>query len=105
MEQADALGIRLERGVYVGVHGPQMETPAETRMFKRLGADAVGMSTVMEVIAARHLSLRVLGFSCLTNKNLPDCMEDAPIEVVIAMANKAGGNLARLIESVVGRLA
>ncbi|UZP67857.1 purine-nucleoside phosphorylase [Desulfovibrio mangrovi] len=105
MQQADELGIRLERGVYVGVQGPQMETPAETRMFKRLGADAVGMSTVMEVIAARHMSLKVLGFSCLTNKNLPDCMEDAPIEVVIAMANKSGGNLARLIESVVTRLA
>ncbi|GFM37563.1 purine nucleoside phosphorylase [Desulfovibrio psychrotolerans] len=104
LEQADALGIRLERGVYVGVCGPQMETPAETRMFKRLGADAVGMSTVMEVIAARHMGIRVLGFSCLTNKNLPDCMEDAPIETVIAMANRSGGNLARLIESVTARL-
>lgn len=100
MQQADTLGIRLERGVYVGVTGPQMETPAETRMFKRLGADAVGMSTVMEVIAARHMGIRVLGFSCLTNKNLPDCMEDAPIEVVIAQANKSGANLARLIEAV-----
>ncbi len=104
LEQADALGIRLERGVYVGVCGPQMETPAETRMFKRLGADAVGMSTVMEVIAARHMGIRVLGFSCLTNKNLPDCMEDAPIETVIAMANRSGANLARLIESVTTRL-
>jgi len=104
LEQADALGIRLERGVYVGVCGPQMETPAETRMFKRLGADAVGMSTVMEVITARHMGIRVLGFSCLTNKNLPDCMEDAPIETVIAMANRSGANLARLIESVTTRL-
>lgn len=104
LEQADTLGIRLERGVYVGVCGPQMETPAETRMFKRLGADAVGMSTVMEVIAARHMGIRVLGFSCLTNKNLPDCMEDAPIETVIAMANRSGANLARLIESVTTRL-
>lgn len=104
LQQADTLGIRLERGVYMGVTGPQMETPAETRMFKRLGADAVGMSTVMEVIAARHMSLKVLGFSCLTNKNLPDCMEEAPIETVIAQANKSGGNLARLIEAVVGNL-
>ncbi len=104
LQQADALGVRLERGVYVGVTGPQMETPAETRMFKRLGADAVGMSTVMEVIAARHMSLRVLGFSCLTNKNLPDCMEEAPLEVVIAQANKSGGNLARLIAAVVAEM-
>lgn len=105
LEEAAKCGIRLERGVYLGVTGPQMETPAETRMFKTMGADAVGMSTIMEVIAARHMGLKVLGFSCLTNKNLPDCMEDAPLEVVIATANRSGGNLAKLIEAVAGRLA
>ncbi|MFV0421779.1 purine-nucleoside phosphorylase [Oleidesulfovibrio sp.] len=100
MQKATQLGIRLERGVYAGVQGPQMETPAETRMYKAVGADAVGMSTVLEVIAARHMGLRVLGISCLTNKNLPDCMQDAPLEEVIRVANLAGGRLASLIEAV-----
>lgn len=104
-EEASKLGIRLEKGVYVQVTGPQMETPAETRMFKVIGADCVGMSTVMEVLAARHMGVKCLGVSCMTNKNLPDCMEDAPLEVVIATANKAGGNLTRLIEAVITRMA
>ena len=103
IDEAAKLGIRLERGVYVGVHGPQLETPAETRMFKTLGADAVGMSTVMEVIAARHLGLKVLGISCLTNKNLPDCMEDVPIEEIIRTANQAGTNLSALLQAVVAK--
>ncbi len=105
MRSALNIGIRLESGIYAGVCGPQMETPAETRMLRMLGADAVGMSTVMEVIAARHMGLRVLGFSCLTNKNLPDCMEEAPLEQVIAMATRSGTNLARLIENVVAQMA
>lgn len=103
MEEATKLGIRLERGIYAGVHGPQMETPAETRMYKRLGADAVGMSTVMEVIAARHLGLKVLGVSCLTNKNLPDCMEDVPLDEIIRTANKAGANLSALLQAIVAK--
>ena len=60
METSARLGLRLERGVYIGVRGPEMETPAETRMYRQWGADAVGMSTVLEVIAARHLGMRVL---------------------------------------------
>ena len=81
------LGIRLERGVYIGVRGPQM-----------------GMSSVLEVIAARHMGLRVLGISCLTNKNLPDCMRPAPLEEVIAVAGRAGKDLGRLVEAVVTKL-
>lgn len=92
--------IRLERGVYIGVHGPEMETPAETRMYRQWGADAIGMSSVLEIIAARHLGMRVLGFSALANKNLPDCMEAAPIEEVIHMAKEAGKALGRLIEAM-----
>jgi purine-nucleoside phosphorylase len=64
---AQELGIELRTGVYIGVAGPSYETPAEIRMFARGGADAVGMSTVMEVIAARHAGLRVVGVSCITN--------------------------------------
>lgn len=95
------LGIRLERGVYIGVHGPQMESPAETRMYRQWGADAIGMSTVLEVLAARHLGLRVLGISCLSNKNLPDCMSPVPIEEVIEVAGKAGRQLERLLLDMV----
>lgn len=101
LESAAMLGIRLERGVYIGVHGPQMESPAETRMYRRWGADAVGMSTVLEVLAARHMGLRVLGISCLSNKNLPDCMAPVPIEEIIAVAGRAGRQLERLLLDMV----
>jgi purine-nucleoside phosphorylase len=64
---AAALGFELERGVYAGLLGPAYETPAEVRMLGTLGADVVGMSTVLEVLAARHMGLRVLGISCISN--------------------------------------
>ncbi len=101
---AGSLGLRLERGVYAGVMGPCLETPAETRALKRLGADAVGMSTVLEVIAARHMGLRLLGLSCLTNKNLPDCMEETSFEEVVLQANRTGPDLSRLLNEVLPRL-
>jgi purine-nucleoside phosphorylase len=66
-EAARASGVQLAEGVYAGVLGPSYETPAEVRMLRLLGASAVGMSTVQEVIAARHMGVRVLGVSCLTN--------------------------------------
>jgi purine-nucleoside phosphorylase len=103
-EEAMRLRLRLERGVYAGVHGPQLETPAETRMLRMMGADAVGMSTVMEVIAARHMGLEVLGLSCLVNQNLPDCMAEVTIDEVIAAAEKAGEKLSTLVAAVVKRL-
>lgn len=95
------LGIRLERGIYIGVTGPNLETPAETRAFRMLGADAVGMSTVLEVVAARHMGARVLGISCLTNKNLPDCMAETSLEEVIATAGSAAGKLSKLLGAVI----
>ncbi len=67
-EGARVLGFQVKRGVYAGLLGPSYETPAEIRMLRTLGANAVGMSTVLEVIAARHMGARVLGMSCITNK-------------------------------------
>ena len=67
MQAAQKLDLYLHTGIYGGVHGPSYETPAEVRMLRRLGADAVGMSTVPEVIVANHAELRVLGISCITN--------------------------------------
>jgi purine-nucleoside phosphorylase len=64
---AQSRGVRVARGVYAGLLGPNYETPAEIRMLRTLGADAVGMSTVLEVIAARHMGARILGVSCVTN--------------------------------------
>lgn len=101
LECARREGIRLERGVYVGVRGPQLETPAETRMYRLLGGDAVGMSSVLEVVAARHMGMRVLEISCLTNRNLPDCMAPATIEEIVAAAERSGADLARLITAIV----
>jgi len=93
-------GIRLERGVYMQVMGPNMETPAETRMYRNMGADAIGMSTCMEAIAAHHMGIRLLGISCLTNKNLPDCMEEAPLERVIAQAQASSAAMTKLIRAI-----
>lgn len=90
-------GIRLETGVYIGTHGPEMETPAETRMYRQWGADAIGMSTVLEIIAARHMGMKVMGLSCIANKNLPDCMRPAPLAEIIDMSAVCGRDLSRLL--------
>lgn len=101
---AAAQGLRLERGVYLCTPGPQLETPAETRMFRSMGADAVGMSTVLEVIAARHMGMRVLGLACLSNKNLPDCMAEATLEDIIATAQQSAAALEKLTRAVLPSL-
>lgn len=96
-----ARGLRLNRGVYAGLPGPSMETPAETRMLRILGADAVGMSTVLEVIAARHMGLEVLCLSCLTNLNLPDSMAPVRLEDVLDVAGRAAAGLSGLLAEVI----
>ncbi len=93
-------GLRLECGVYAGVPGPQMETRAETRMLRLLGADAVGMSTVLEAIAARHMGMEILGLSCVTNVNLPDCMAQTSLEDVLAAAGRAEKPLGELLQAL-----
>lgn len=104
LEAASELGLRVERGVYVGVAGPQLESPAETRMLRTLGANAVGMSTVLEVIAARHLGMKVLGISCLTNKNLPDCMAAASLDQMLRVAAATGSDLSRLVHKFITKI-
>jgi len=104
LEGPRELNHRLNRGVYVGVLGPSMETAAETRMLRAMGADAVGMSTIMEVITAVHAGLEVLGVSVITNVNLPDSYQPAPLEHVIANAEKAGPRLLELWRYMLTRL-
>jgi len=96
--------LKLHKGVYVAVAGPSMETAAETRFLRFIGADAVGMSSVPEVIVGVHSGLRILGLSVITNVNLPDNYKPAPIEKVIAVAGKAEPKVIRLVESFISTL-
>jgi purine-nucleoside phosphorylase len=98
------LGVRLNRGVYVAVPGPQLETRAEYRMLRMLGADVVGMSTVPEVIVARHMDMRVLGLSIITDRCLPDALEPVDVARIIQAATAAEPHLTRLIERVVSEI-
>jgi len=104
MQVAQAEGIRLERGVYAAMTGPCLETRAEYRMLKTLGADVVGMSTVPEVIAAVHCGMSVLGISVVTDACLPDALEPADIATIIATANRVEPSLVRLISKVLEAL-
>ena len=96
--------ITLRRGVYVAVGGPNLETRAEYRMLRAMGADVVGMSTVPEVIAARHMNMRVLGLSIITDDCFPDTLEEANIEKIIATANRAEPNLTKLVIGVLSKI-
>ncbi len=96
--------IRLERGVYAAMPGPCLETRAEYRMLKILGADCIGMSTVPEVIAAVHAGIRVLGLSVITDSCLPDALEPADIKKIIKTADEAQPHLVKLIEKVLESL-
>jgi purine-nucleoside phosphorylase len=97
-------GIRLNRGVYVAVPGPNLESRAEYRMLRMVGADIVGMSTVPEVIVAVHGGMRVLGLSIITDACLPDALQPANIEEILAIAGAAEPRLTALIEGVIERM-
>ncbi len=97
-------GIALREGVYVAVTGPNLETRAEYRMLRGFGADVVGMSTVPEVIVARHAGMRVLGVSIITDMCLPDHLEPASVEKIIAAAGRAEPSLTALVRGVLERL-
>jgi purine-nucleoside phosphorylase len=101
---AGDMGLFLQQGVYAGLKGPSFETPAEIRFLKTIGAQAVGMSTVMEVIAARHGGMRVLGLSTITNINDPDRPEAATLEAVVEEADKASLRLEAFLTALIGRM-
>jgi purine-nucleoside phosphorylase len=98
-------GIVLREGVYVAVAGPNLETRAEYRMLRAVGADVVGMSTVPEVIVAAHAGMRVVGISIITDLCLPDALEPADIARIIETASRAEPSLTRLITRLVERMA
>jgi purine-nucleoside phosphorylase len=103
-EVALAQRIRLHRGVYVGVTGPNLEARAEYRMLRAMGADVVGMSTVPEVIVARHMGMRVMGITIITDACLPDALEATDMSRIIQAARDAEPSLTTLVREVVSRL-
>ena len=102
-EVATAAGHRLREGVYVAVQGPNLETRAEYRLLRSLGADVVGMSTVPEVIVAVQGGMRVLGLSIITDACLPDALTPARLEDIIAVAQSAEPLLTTVVRGVVAR--
>jgi purine-nucleoside phosphorylase len=96
----------LREGIYVAVAGPNYETPAELRMMRGFGADAVGMSTVPEVLVARHLGMRILAVATVTDMatGIPGQIEHVIAEAVLAVANRAGARLAELVKGVIAKL-
>src|SRR5215204_3498553 len=103
-EAAAATGVSVTHGVYVAAHGPSYETPAEIRFFRSIGADAVGMSTVPEAIAARHMGLEVLGISCITNMAAGVLPGPLNHEEVMETAQRVRGSFIALLEGIVARL-
>ena len=96
--------ITLREGIYVAVTGPNLETPAEYRFLRGIGADVVGMSTVPEVIVAVHGGMRALGVSIITDECFPDALEPADVARIIATAQKAEPDLTRLVTGVLERM-
>jgi purine-nucleoside phosphorylase len=103
-EAAKAIGVPIQHGVYIAVLGPSYETPAEIRAFQTLGADAVGMSTVPEAIAARHMGVEVLGISCITNAAAGVFPEPLHHSEVMETTQQVKGQFIALLEGIIGRL-
>jgi purine-nucleoside phosphorylase len=103
-EVALQMKIRTERGVFVAVPGPNLETRAEYRFLRLIGADAVGMSTVPENIVANHMGMKVLGFSIITDECFPDALQPANVADIIAVANRTEPHLTAIMKAVVERL-
>lgn len=101
---AKQLKIKVHKGVYVGVAGPNLETRAEYRFLRNIGADAVGMSTVPEVIVAVHMGMKVLGISCITDECIPETLKPLDIEKVLAVAKKSEPVLSKLVMEVIKQM-
>jgi purine-nucleoside phosphorylase len=101
---ARARGVPISHGVYVAVHGPSYETPAEIRYLRTIGADAVGMSTVPEAIVARHMGVEVLGISCITNMAAGVLPQPINHEEVLETTRRVRGSFVSLLEGVIERL-
>jgi purine-nucleoside phosphorylase len=104
LEVAEALGQSLARGVYVALHGPSYETPAEIRFLRTIGADAVGMSTVPEAIVAKQMGLEVLGISCITNPAAGVLPQPLVHDEVMEVARRVRGEFAALLEAIIERV-
>ena len=98
------IGLSMKQGIYLGLNGPCLETPAETRFIRMMGADAVGMSTIQEVIAAVHGGMRVLGLSVISNINDPDHPEPVTLEAIVRAAEESAAKLAGVITRIVERM-
>ncbi len=98
----EEMGLATRDGVYAGLKGPSLETPAEVRFLRSIGAEAVGFSTVLEAVAAVHGGMKVLGLSVVTNVHDPDNPMPADVDEIIATARAAAPKLASIIESVIG---
>jgi purine-nucleoside phosphorylase len=103
-EVALDLKVRVEHGVFVAVPGPSLETRAEYRFLRFIGADAVGMSTVPETIVANHMGMHVFGMSIITDECFPDALQPAKVEEIIAVAMKAEPRLTAIMKGVIERL-
>lgn len=103
-EAAQSVGLELKEGVYIATPGPMYETPAEIEAYKRLGADLVGMSTVPEVIAARHCGLEVLAISVVTNMAAGIGTDKLTHEEVLEITKRRAGDLAKLLRAIVAKL-
>ena len=98
------LKIAVRKGVYVAMPGPMLETAAEYRFLRTIGADAVGMSTVPEDIVAVHMGIKVLGFSILTDECFPDALKPVTLKEVIKVANRAEPQMTAIMKEVVKRM-
>lgn len=104
VEEANSLGIEVRRGIYAALSGPSYETPAEIHMLRSFGADAIGMSTVPEAIVARHMGMKVLGISCITN--MAAGISDSPInhDEVMETGNRVKATFTLLLRHIIGRI-
>jgi purine-nucleoside phosphorylase len=103
-EASSARGVPVSHGVYVAVHGPSYETPAEIRFLRIIGADAVGMSTVPEALVARHMGMEVLGISCITNPAAGVLPEPLHHDEVMQVARRVTKQFSSLLEGIIERL-